>query len=127
VVAKYDRLATIPPKDVLDAIANKKPLVHQGVKCDTFGIRLLTYRVHGTNCCVLGCKVKGEYFAIETLSNLHTPLYHLNLYGVADGREVMLTSDHRIPKSRGGSNSIDNRQPMCCPHNAKKGNKLIYL
>lgn len=102
-------------------------LEHEGVLCHTSGTRLLTYHAYGVKCCVPGCTVSGEYFAIEKAMNQASAKWHLNLYGNKDGREVMMTSDHRIPKSRGGVNAISNRQPMCYIHNTKKGNQLIHL
>ncbi len=42
-------------------------------------------------------------------------------------RKVKLTVDHIVPISRGGTNDIDNLQPMCRSCNASKGNKIIDL
>lgn len=126
-IRAYERLAEIPLDEGLKAIAKGK-LQYRGVCCHTSSTRLLTYCHYGVDCVVPGCKISGEYFAIERAINQQTSQYHLNLYGLdASGREVMITSDHRLPKSKGGSNELHNRQPMCYPHNAQKGNKLIYL
>lgn len=126
-VTAYERLGEVPVKDVLKAIADRKPLEFHGVVCHTSTARLLTYHVHGVSCCVSGCTISGQYFAVERAANQQFAQWHLNLYGRKDGHEVMMTSDHKLPKSRGGSNHISNRQPMCYPHNLKKGNQLIYL
>ena len=126
-VRAYERLTQLDVREVLKAIAEGQPFIYDGIVCNTRSNRLLTYHVYGTSCCVPGCAIHGEYFAIEKAVNQKSADYHLNLYGTQNGREIMMTSDHRVPKSKGGGNHISNRQPMCYPHNTKKGNQLIYL
>ena len=49
--------------------------------------------------------------------------FHLNLYGINNGEEVMMTKDHIVPKSKGGSNGLKNMQTMCTVCNEIKGNR----
>lgn len=61
------------------------------------------------------CGVVGERFALESqvgkgeVSNAHG-----NLYGIrSDGKEVLMTQDHIVPRSMGGTDHISNLRTMC--------------
>lgn len=130
------RLCKIPLDIVLEAMSDDKislSIKHQlqdkfgkcGYNCKgdvrLTSARLQTYRCYGTACS--RCGLKAHFFAAE---NHHVnECYHLNLYGYSIfGKEIMITSDHIIPKAMGGHNGISNRQPMCINCNHAKDNKL---
>lgn len=50
--------------------------------------------------------------------------WHFNLYGIKDGKEVMLTKDHIVPKSKGGANTQENYQCMCRNCNGNKADTV---
>lgn len=70
------------------------------------------------------CGLQASFFALET-SGKKIMRYHLNLYGYdKNGKEVLFTKDHILPKSKGGKNHLSNYQTMCVHCNNKKGNNL---
>ncbi len=67
--------------------------------------------VECVKCGIIGTKIiKGE----DAKGNIHTDVTTDDYYP--------LTVDHIVPKSKGGSDRIDNLQPMCCLCNWEKGN-----
>lgn len=85
------------------------------------GVRMKSFATHGTKC--VCCGIEGKFFAKER--SLGDVRFHLNLYAVdADGKEVLMTRDHIVPRSRGGSEGIENMQTMCTRCNGKKGDKM---
>lgn len=84
--------------------------------------RYKTFKYKGLECAG-NCGLIGSFFAKEKFikqSNIES--YHFNLYAIdKDGKDVMMTKDHIIPKIKGGKNHIDNYQPMCTICNGEKG------
>jgi 5-methylcytosine-specific restriction endonuclease McrA len=70
----------------------------------------------------VACGLEGLFFRKERANDKE--FWHLNLYGVKDGKPVMITRDHIIPRSLGGPNHFKNYQPMCAYCNGKKGNRV---
>ena len=127
----YARIGTYPVEEILTLIIeepreNLKILLSRSdykafvsksfnghmVKMDS--LRYQVFKIHGITC--VTCGLVGTHFALEA----HKPdavkpnaPYHFNLYGMRNGKEVMLTKDHILPKSKGGMDRIDNMQPMC--------------
>jgi len=56
--------------------------------------------------------------------NEHADSFHYNFY---DKDGTMLTIDHKTPKSKGGTDHVDNIQPMIQEENTKKADQEIYL
>lgn len=83
------------------------------VKLDTRYLNMLALK--GTKCCK--CGAEGKYFVLEKLKKN----YKFHLYTVKNGKEVLITIDHIIPKSKGGGNNLSNLQPMCEDCNIEKG------
>ena len=86
------------------------------------GKRMRLFRDHGTRC--ITCGIAGVYFALERDCNASR--FHANLYALKDGKEIMMTRDHVIPRSKGGLDNIGNLQVMCIICNQKKSNKENY-
>lgn len=83
--------------------------------------RYQTFFTKGCRC--VKCGIEGKYFVKE--KHLKDISFHLNLYAIDEsGKEVMMTKDHIIPKSKGGANDISNYQTMCERCNEAKGNRL---
>lgn len=75
----------------------------------------------GCNC--VKCGIEGKYFAKE--KRIKDKSYHLNLYAIDEnGKEILMTKDHIIPKSKGGKDIVENYQTMCVRCNKEKGNNI---
>jgi hypothetical protein len=96
--------------------ANKNP-IWVGMKSQRM---LLLGRSQKCVCCGL----TATHFWLEH-SGCRSP--HLNMYGMKGGKEIMLTCDHVIPRSKGGHTCIDNLQLLCSCCNSAKANHCMTL
>jgi len=83
------------------------------------GVRLNTFATKGCTCS--SCGLNATHFAIETPAfNKGDPTWHLNLWGIKDGEEVLFTHDHTVARADGGSDNLSNTTTMCSPCNSIK-------
>jgi len=91
-------------------------------KDKTKHVRLQLFKSGLTDC--VSCGMRGTHFHIERHWNDRVMPFSINLYGMDGEREVMMTWDHMLPVSLGGSNDIMNAQTMCANCNSRKGNQI---
>lgn len=105
--------------DKLVAVCKNKKRARAEI--DGFSVRiyspkLKTFMFHGTKCS--GCGIKATHFSLVLPTSRNTGL-NLVLYA----GNIIMTCDHIVPKSKGGTDKISNIQPMCYPCNQTKGSK----
>lgn len=100
-------------KDCKDAEHN---IVVEGYDVYTTSMRYKTFIEKGYRC--VCCGRTGAYYALET-SGQKKSRAHFNLYS---DDNVLMTKDHILPRSKGGTDCIENMQTMCTICNSAKGN-----
>lgn len=120
----YQRIGLFSIDEVLDFIGPVAK-VYLGKRVKMGSQRYELFKHKGTKC--VKCGLEGVFFALEkdrkNKENINDR-YHFNLYGFNENmKEVMLTKDHIVPRSKGGKNELGNYQTMCTKCNWDKGNK----
>lgn len=123
---------TTPRKELKILYKGRMEEYHKDVSKDFDNIPVkmdsLRYQVFALKGCVcITCGLEATHFGLEGFKSdtKKGGPFHFNLYGWRDGREVMFTKDHILPKSEGGQDIIENMQTMCSECNCEKGNKII--
>lgn len=122
---QYDRFVTVPLEEVLAIVrkhngTGKKKIreVVAGKEVKVNGVRLHTFATKGYVCST--CGLQATHFAIERPKFGAPNAWHLNMWGVKDGEEVLFTHDHTLARGDGGADHLDNTTTMCSPCNAAK-------
>jgi len=137
------RLTTIPTEKILPLLLtyqqyqdlkklyrfNKLPISQlrknisiqiKGQSVSLISMRYIVFKEKGTTC--VNCGRVGNMFAVER--NSRSKKYHLNLYSCENNKEILMTQDHIIPKSKNGQTALSNLQPMCVYCNQEKADKI---
>lgn len=83
------------------------------------------YKVFAENNRCVACGLEGVKMSLEMTGGDGSP--HFNMYGFEDGRPVLMTKDHIVPKSKRGTNRLDNFRTMCSRCNGVRGNHDLTL
>lgn len=114
-----NRFATVDIETVLPLLGQEDKVELKGHEVNVRSCRLHCFSQSLT---CTECGLTGKFFAIENHTDENP---HLNLYTIdEEGNEILMTKDHIVPKSKGGSNHIDNLQTMCIECNEEKADEI---
>lgn len=118
---RYDRHSIVALEEVIPLIGTtRERVLINGIPVKVSALRLRTFK-GGLQC--VACSLQASHFAIERDKNTTESdgPYHINLYGMRDGKEILFTHDHTLARSLGGKDDLSNTETMCSPCNSKKG------
>lgn len=95
---------------------------YEGINTNMTSNRYRVFATKGLTC--VNCGIKGEFFSLERHKASIHDKYHFNLYARKNEKDILMTKDHIIPKSKGGKNCLNNYQPMCAECNFRKADKV---
>lgn len=121
----YKSVGKFEVQEIIDLInAPQSSAILAGFKISVSGGRLKNFAINGTDC--ICCGAKGAYFSVETTNKDPNTGLHLNLYAINQyGDPVLMTKDHKVLKSLGGDDKVENYSPMCLRCNNLRGNKYV--
>jgi 5-methylcytosine-specific restriction endonuclease McrA len=80
--------------------------------------RLIVFARKGLHCTAPGCERVGVHLirTVDPGGGEHIDVYTKDF--------ILMTVDHTMPVSKGGSDRLDNKEPMCCKCNSRKSDKV---
>jgi 5-methylcytosine-specific restriction endonuclease McrA len=118
-------LASFRPDEIwpfLGSSTVKAAMPYAGWQVKTHSMRLHLFRQNPT--CVV-CGLTGSIFLLELSPGQQRP--HLNFYAEQGSGVTLMTKDHIVPRSKGGSDYLQNLQTMCVTCNFLKADKEITV
>lgn len=117
---KFVHLAAFEVDEILKHVTIEETRKEWTIDGATYSVRMNSdrYLLFLKSRVCVACGLIGTHMMLDMVTGDAQP--HFNLYAEEDGRLVLMTKDHIVPKSKGGPNSLTNYQLMCCHCNNLK-------
>jgi len=124
---RMKHLASFSLEEVLPYITShlSKKTYHVGNKSYEVRMNSQRYFVFKSSPFCASCGVEGVKMILDLNYGDLSP--HFNLYAEENGRLLLMSKDHIIPKSKGGADKLDNYVTMCSVCNNLKGDYELTL
>tara|TARA_Y100000034_G_C6773157_1_gene345038 strand:+ start:210 stop:872 length:663 start_codon:yes stop_codon:yes gene_type:complete len=118
---KLVHLGEFELNEVLPHITEDETKRDYQVEDTTYSVRMNSdrYFVFKNNNRCVSCFVEGTKMVLDINPGDQSP--HFNLYAEEHGRLLLMTKDHILAKSKGGTDDLANYQTMCSTCNNLKG------
>jgi 5-methylcytosine-specific restriction endonuclease McrA len=116
-------IKSFPVDEIIALITDEEERRDFIVDGNTYSIRMNSdrYLLFRQSRCCAACGIEGTKMILD-LSPGDYSSPHFNLYAEENGKLLLMTKDHIIPKSRNGSDEMSNFVTMCHSCNNLKGN-----
>jgi len=113
------------PEEILTQITNDETRKDFEIDGVIYSVKMNSdrYFVFRRSLDCIACGLRGNKMSLDINPGDNSP--HFNLYGEQNGRMVLMTKDHIIPKSKGGGDVQSNYVTMCAICNNLKGNSNL--
>ena len=93
-----------------------------GVQVNMDSLRYATFK-RSIKCC--WCGIEGRFFLLQARPEERQGIGHFNLYALEKDNktQVLMTKDHVVPRSKGGTDQAKNLVTMCCNCNFLKADR----